>query len=236
MLSVGFNEGLLTPLWFLPCLMIAVILYSLIYFCVSKLTKKNGAMIGITFILSIIGYNTTLPRNISLAFILMFWFCVGNYCKIYDMFGFVQKYMEAFRGVILNILIFAGAIGIVLFSMTVREHWSDIEYYIPLGYLAILSGIVIVMQLSWGAMKIGKILPEIFAIIGQHTVVILALHITIFRIIDALQVILYKLSSTSIGLGNMYHNGAWIVLYPILGVTIPLMLSIGVQRIIEKYK
>lgn len=58
----------------------------------------------------------------------------------------------------------------------------------------------------------------------------------IFRIINALQVIFYKLSSTSTRLGNMYHNGAWIVLCPILGVTIPLMLSIGARRIIERYK
>lgn len=235
-IGIGFNEGLLTPLWFLPCLMIAIILYAVISLCLSKVAGRRLITLIITFVLSVVGYNVNLPRNINLALILMFWFNVGNCCKELGILNYLQQRMETYRGKVLACCIFIGAVGVIMISMNLREDWSDIRFYVPLGYFAIWSGVIVVMQLSWIIIKAGKLLPVFLAMVGQHTIAILALHITVFRFVDTMQVVLYDLPEMSIGLGNMYHNGAWIVLYPILGILIPLMLSIGVRKIIKSQR
>lgn len=114
---------------------------------------------------------------------------------------------------------------IIAFSANYRETWFDQEIFFPLAYLSIIGGIYLVILGSYVISKC-KMACRLFSRIGCHTVMILALHITCFRFVDAIQTYKYNLPRESIGMGNMYHNGLWTIVYPIVGIFIPLAIDV----------
>lgn len=224
---MGAIESLLTPLWFLPCLMISILVYTIMAYITLKITNNGYHVFILTasFVLSAIGYIVSLPRNLNLSFILLFWFSIGVYVREKDILVRIKSMIESKKkGKLLTIILTVVSCMIIAFSANYRETWFDQEIFFPLAYLSIIGGIYLVILGSYAISKC-KVACRVFSKIGCHTVMILALHITCFRLIDTIQVAVYDYPPDMRGMGTLYHNGIWIIIYPVAGILIPLTIS-----------
>lgn len=236
--SVSSNsEALVGSLWFLPCLMICVVLYAILTYTLSFI-GNNKCNVGVSFVLvlgaSLCGYYLELPRNIDLAFILMFWFWIGEKTKclggIRKLENTLLKQSKRTRSIL-----FVGAILICAalncWIMTLRASWREKVNYVVLAYFGILAGIFIIMLVSICVNAYSKKrVAGALEVIGKHTIVILAFHQTCFRMVDAIQALLTGKPIENIGMGDMYHNGVWIILYPVIGILLPLTIVFVIQK------
>lgn len=225
-LTMGSVEGLLTPLWFLPCLLFTIIIYTVLrYICFQLSHERKKASVWtclLSFVFSLVGYYIDLPRNINLALILLAWFALGDVISQYKIILAIEESLKGKRILIAAISTVCCAI-IVAWVSTLRETWSSTSF-LPLGYLAILVGGGGTLGCSLLIART-KYIAAVFEYMGRHTISILALHVTCFRLVDALQVALRGLPEEMRGMGTLYHNGMWIVLYPIIGIVMPLLLQ-----------
>lgn len=226
-LTMGSIESLL-PLWFLPCLMISILIYTMMLYITLKIVKNRFriVMLTATFVLSVIGYIVPLPRNADLSFILLFWFSVGVYVREKDILACIQSTIESNKMREKLVIIFLASVScmVIAFSANYRVNWFDEKFFLPLAYLSILGGIYLVILGSYAISKC-KVACRVFSKIGRHTVMILALHVTVFRLVDAIQVAVYDYPPEMRGMGKLYHNGIWIIMYPVAGIIIPLAIS-----------
>ncbi|MCI7442941.1 MAG: acyltransferase family protein [Clostridium sp.] len=223
-------DQLLGAFWFFGVLFLAEIIFVLTGNIIVKLVKNNqDIVIGIiSFIYFIIGailsiLNFSLPKRLHLIFIPIFFIYLG------------YLYRKCEEKIKYNVAIFIPFI-IILFMLTYKNikvemsanSYSNILMFIVGALLGIYCTFYISKLISGKCNYMKKF--TIYA--GKNTIIIMALHMLCFKIINLLQVILYKKSYDLISSWPiLYSNGGWWILYTIIGVLIPLIINYLLYKI-----
>lgn len=119
-------------------------------------------------------------------------------------------------------------LGAGAYYFPVQRPFSDINPFCSF-YIVIMAlmGISVVISISVWLKKI-YFLQRALSYVGEHTLVILGLHLIIFKLVSVCYVILYgyptKMISEYPVILDFAHEGGWII-YSFFGIATPLLLA-----------
>lgn len=217
-------DYLLGAFWFLYILFLAEMMFVLTGKVILKVIKKNqDVFIGIaSFIYLFIGVilsikEVNLPERLNLIFVPIFFIYLGYLYRIYE------------KSIKYNIKTFIACV-IILFILTYKNAKVEMAantFSNPIIFiLGALVGIYCVFYCSKLISMKNNYIKRFILYAGQNTIIIMALHLLSFKVINILQVIIYKKPIDLIAnLPILYSNGIWWILYTIVGVLIPLIIN-----------
>lgn len=217
-------DYLLGAFWFLPVLFLSEMIFVLTGKIIVKLIKNNqDIFIGITsFIYFIIGailsiLNLNLPKRLHLVFIPIFFIYLGYLYRKYE------------KNLKYNIVIFI-TFMIILFILTYKNMKVEMDINTYSNVLIFMVGALMGIYCAFYISKLISIkcnyIKKFTIYAGQNTIIIMALHMLSFKVVNLLQVIIYKKSYDLISSWPiLYSNRGWWILYTIIGVLIPLVIS-----------
>ena len=227
------NEQLSSATWFLRVLFINSILFSIIgYYCL-KIPYKNKNILKLIICLTlfIIGFifqvNEFNPIQIPVSFSTLILFYIGYIIKEKQWIKFlINKYNIIIYIIVLLIMNKIGSV-----SLEVNKYTNPIFLLITS-----LSGFIIIMNIAKYISKVQKLMI-IITYMGKNTIPILGFHFLAFKIITLVQIIilrkpLYYLAAYPV----LDSNGAWAILYLIVGVSLPLLFNYICIKIKKLYK
>ncbi|GKU27265.1 O-acetyltransferase [Clostridium folliculivorans] len=221
------TELLLAPFWFVTSLFIVNMLFCLISYCNRNFSFKESIRCITILVFFILGiYLTKMHINIKSSRYGSEIFNVSFVALLFFYIGFTYKKIEP--KVPMNILTSITAFGILY-------HNSKLNYFIDMrtnSYPSIsmfivnaLLGIYVMIYLSKEINRI-NFKFNLISYIGKNTLIILALHLTCFKLVGMLQIILYKLPFDNLNkFGVVAFIDNWWIAYTLVGVFIPLAIQ-----------
>lgn len=223
--------------WFIGALFYISIIYFLLFAAISKKKCKKiitsfilTALVFVLFLISLIIQKIVSPESTDI--VNCFWvehsvtFLYGlTFYSFGKLFSVAKKSMALSQWWVLLFIFILGA-GAHLFP--VRRPFSEISplfsfYIVIMG----LMGICVVISISAWLNNL-KYLRIVFSFVGEHTLVILGLHLICFKIISVCYVFLHgyptKMISQYPVIFDFAHRGGWII-YSFFGIATPLLLA-----------
>lgn len=230
MVTMTGHDQLLDGFWFLKQLLLASVANCLILFLLNRWRWKGKHLSLILFFLlcSIVSkfYNLGIPViwDLSLVFLSMSYFCTGCFYKkiehveTYSYF----KIILCFIVLLLFVLMYNDNLDMLYYS------YKSLFYY----FLISLCGIYMVFNIAFILEK--SILNSFLYYIGNNTMIILILHLSMFKIGNFAKILLYNLPISKIAdykIIREYNDYYWIF-YVIIGVFFSLLIG----KVIETLK
>lgn len=223
------------PAWFLQVLFLTEIFYNGLEFIFKKIFRNKfqiyfDILLFIIFVFSakftLAGYMDS-KYKINIVFLSMFLFHVGSKLKENDTY-----YSEYLNPMVICFISIA-----IIFIMnkldigTIRYVRGDIKSGIYL-FICSLSGWYLLYGISILVSQVDSSVRNIIIYIGRNTLPIMLLHLLAFKIVTALQILIYSEPWYMLGAFSVLHgsNGWWLV-YAIIGVVMPLIFTAVMKRI-----
>ena len=212
------NEQLLGGYWFLRSLFVGSIVgYAVIKYIKSPIS--GGVMLLLlTVILSLI--NKSIPyfyigaREIFAAL----FFVIGHAYKVSELTWHKKGYC-----------LLIGLVLITIGASLVRASLLDFDWWQVLPYtLMATSGILATFYLAQLMGKNKYIVKSILVYIGNNTLTILTWHFLSFKLVSLVIILMYQLPIARLAefpVITEYSIKGWFVLYFLVGVSVPLILS-----------
>lgn len=224
----GSGEELLGAGWFLQILFLISVGYLIINFIGKKFFKENVllfqfivsiVLLGIGFYCSKIGWSRFGLERAASFYCLYF---------IGVVFGKSNDKISTWNyKVFLPALIIS--FGLLKFLETIGTMELASNSYINPLFLILASflGWIFLYSLAYFIKKI-SLFRTIFATIGQHTLAVLILHFLAMKIVNAIAVAIDGVPAFCIAAFPNYNGevGLWWIIYTVVGVVIPVVLSI----------
>ncbi len=231
------NEPMAGASWFIRCLFGVIILWTTIDFILKKMfpNQIHILRLGIScFFMGIGNYlriqGIYLPWNLSTVFSVYILFYCGVYYKatidkIQNIFCFKRIYR------IIIIVLGAALLGMMNVLGKVELSMNQYDGVIFLLVTSLLGWIFLIEIAS--IFNNAKI-REVISIIGRNTLWILFLHFLVFKLVNALQVILYGLPLYRIAAyPALYTDKGWWIVYTIAGVFIPIYIKLIIRKVFK---
>lgn len=232
LLSGGTRMG--GALWFICILMKISILYLFFDFLIQLLFKNNLLIQGIiSVVLLSLGYFFHIKDISFLSLDKVF----SYYCLFY--LGFLVRTLNLGDLMIswqkrITIIIAAFFI-LFVFNHIGRIELADTDYTNPIFLIcASTVGWFFLYQISYFISKSEK-LTTLIAAIGKNTIAVVILHFLCFKIVSFIGLILEGSPNYLLACFPIYMNtGVWWVAYTIVGVAIPVSLSMLYKSVKQK--
>lgn len=219
------------------CILMKISLLYIFFDFILKLFFKNTLIIQgiISVLLLCVGFSFYLRGIAFLSFDKVF----SYYCLFY--LGFVLKKFnicERFDFWVSRLFLFT----VVFIVLIVCNHFgrielADTDYTNPIFLIITsLSGWMFLYELSYFISKTGRI-AEVFIVIGKNTIAVVILYFLCFKIVSFIGIIItdapeYVLACYPICM----KTGVWWAAYAIVGVGIPVLLSVIYKLIKQKVR
>ena len=227
------NEVLLSALWFIPMMLIAKILFCLLY---SKNVFNNRRINVITLGLTsgIIGYllainNGYFEYHIQTAILSIFFICIGILFKMDE--KRLNKYITSLSWMPSALLIF-----IILKIGNYRIDISNNDLINPIVFFGLsLLGIYFCLSLAKTISNL-KTTKKLFITLGENSFHIMALHLLIIKIIDITYAYIKGINDIKVisTFPYAFSNKLWII-YLILGTIIPVLIITPLKKFKREY-
>ncbi len=174
--NVFFLTNLNSPTWFLPALFLTMVLFELLF----RMTKGNERkmILGAVILLCFANlYHYMLPILLPWSFDAIAYFLLqfmwGYFMRKKDILNYVDQRKW--------ILLIMGCVFFVLAKCNGSVNYSIADYGISttMALYNALASSTLVMYVCY---KANKNIPNVFAIIGQHTMLLLCYHLFVFSI------------------------------------------------------
>lgn len=215
------KEQLLNPAWFIPALFTADLAYVFINYISNKISKENIKKICrcvLVLCVFILGYCTHFPAYTSTGLVGVLLIYLGNLAKKYET---IIKYN-------LKIAIICGLIVVALAPITHVGMMSN-TYTDPFSFIGgSLCGTYVILYISKKieSFKDKNLLKKFLVFFGKNTFIVLALHLTAFKLVTILEILLTKSDWIYLACYPVYIvNLKYSVLYVLVGTFIPLILK-----------
>lgn len=218
------HEQLIKSFWFLKQLLISAIIVSTIIYINKKFLQYKHALSVIFFILILITiftklYNLTLPAiwDISLVFMSSSFYLSGYLCKKYNI---IEKLRNTYSTIFLITVL---GCGLHFLPWTNMLEYTGITC-IPF-FATAYSGTFIIILISQKIEHYSIKYPLYY--LGRNTLVILALHMLCFKIVNLIKIELYDMPIHRLAEFQIIyeHNTFFWIIYTIIGITVPLTID-----------
>lgn len=225
------HEQLLDPFWFLKELFLASILICLLTFVFKKVESKFKDVA--IWILLIVMAVITKPCELGLPVI---WNLSLMFLSAFFVFsGYLYSKIEKtdYYSVLGGVLSFAFlCCAVLVWNDSLDMLWYNAEsvlFFIPSAFIGIFMTFTIAYLLEPYSIK------KIFYYLGKNTMIILVLHLLVFKFVSFLKIYVFGLSMERLSeKGTIIDNNEifWFV-YFLMGILIPLLYS-ELSRLIKK--
>lgn len=214
------NEQLLGGLWFLRTLFIASIIGVLLMSYIRSINRRLLILFFVGIICALCGvYDFKVFIHLKIVFLALFMYIVG--------FLYKQHYENRISRGKWNVF-FAGSsvlIASLFFPLTYADFTLQTSFY----YFAIaILGIFFTINMSYFLSKKQFFGKRFLVFIGNHTLIILALHFLAFKLISLIIIWYYNLNLIELSrfpVIPLLYKGIWWMVYSIGGVLFPLVIS-----------
>ncbi len=225
---------LLGATWFIPVLLFTSVIYDLLYRLTRKLDfeqeyKTDIVLTIVALACLIVGIKMSLPYRGSVILRSVFFFQLGQ---------LIRKYLNNKKyDLILGIILMSTVSIIAIFNTT--SYLNNTYTSVPLFVLAAIGGSIGVSMLCrWAESQINIEKLKIVLYIGMNTKGPLIWQFVAFKIVTAVQILIYGLSWSKIldfPVIYEYAHGIWILLDVIIGLFFSTWIYKIVNRPVEKY-
>lgn len=219
-------EAMLRPFWFLKTLLLASISTATLAFLCYRFRKYLCTEFQLLFILLL----TLLIKYINTHIPVIGDLSIVSFGIAYILSGFIyRKHEHLFpTNYLFLIIVFSiVVIGSVCFVGTIDMRYTTLQNIIPYYSLSIL-GIILTIKFS---VKLNDNLPNniknALYYIGNHTMVIFALHLLAFKLGNLAKIWIYDMPIERLSDHTIiadFNDIFWII-YVLLGIAIPLLLN-----------
>ena len=232
----GYEE-LLGGFWFIRALFLSSLLIVVFSFLLRKIPKYKHELMCLIFLLLTILIrryfnNEELWRDISMGIFGALFFMFGNLLKQY---GNIWKNKYVLATCSLTFLL-----SLLYFSDVVKME-CGYNKVIPYA-IAAISGILVVLFVSYVLEKKASLINPVMYYIGNHTLLILALHFLCFRLVSVVLFFIYNIDFVHVAEHPVIQDidtsigSWWWMLYAFAGISIPLLLKYGIDSLISKVR
>lgn len=237
--SLGMNQGstLSGAFWFFKIMLLLLITYGVIDYLLKKIPHIRTKTLLFHSIISVIflgmGYYCQLKGLVLYGFdkVLSYYilFHLGRLFK-----EKVHIELNHFKRLIVIVL----SITVLIICRRFGEIDLDINQYVNPGFLLITScaGWFLVYEISYYLAK-PQWLQKLLTIIGTNTIAVMVFHFVCFKIVTYIQIQIYNLPPSAISAFPVLYNlPFWWIAYAIVGLVIPVGLSLLYKRLIPHRK
>lgn len=232
----GYDE-LLGGFWFIRALFLSSLSIVVFSILLRKVPMYNHELMCLIFLLLTVLIrrylnNTELWSDMSMGTFGALFFIVGNLQKQYGNI-WKNKYVLATCSLTLMLSMF-------YFGDVVKME-CGYNKVIPYA-IAAISGILAVLFFSYALEKKASLICPVMYYIGNHTLLILALHFLCFRLVSVVLVFIYNIDFVHVAEHPVIQNidtsigSWWWMLYAFAGISIPLLLKYGIDSLISKVR
>ena len=220
--SIMATGELLTPaLWFLKVLFILSISFCIGSYIIDKITKKYFELTRgcICFLCLLFGYYLYI-QNFN-------FYQIGTIFSTTILFYLGILYKNFQNKININLLTFLLSFGILILCLD----FNKTKFFIANNYynnpiwliLASISGFFFILYIS-KVLSNNLFCSKLLSYIGQHTIIILCMHILFFKIITYLQVLIYNQPDYMLAaFPTLFNQNGWWIAYGIVGIAGPLI-------------
>ncbi len=245
--SILFSGGgnLSGTIWFLRTMFFA----SLIYMLIDRITKGNKNAValrwGIVLFSLLIGYGAYyfhIPGNQYFnSFTVLFMYEFGRDIRKYEIRFLYPGHTKQYPVIVNIVLIICSGVALWGLSIFVQNKLNKNVISQPIGLvIGTVLGWIFVVAISNILMKL--ILKKFLVYLGQHTLPVMLLHFSSFKLVTLFQIIIYHEEMTKLSsFPCLYTDNCWWIAYTVVGVLIPLLLymayyvvKIPIQRAYSK--
>ena len=227
-------EDLLGGFWFIRSLLISSIIISISSLLYKKYNDKRYLVFSLLYIIITILVRKYCPkdelyRDIALGTLGAFFYVTGYfYRKVADVISYKSTFFCS-----VSLLLFIN--WLYPEGITMNCTYNHVLPYLLSGVV----GTIVVLCLSKMLENFSTSIKRILYYIGNHTMIILALHFISFKIVSLAIVLVYGISFAHVAEHpvineNMPFCSIWWVIYSIIGVMVPLILIRCWEYIREK--
>lgn len=224
--------------WFLKILFMVSIFYLIFDFLLKKVSKKHLflSQFIVSIILLLLGYICSIyeirARGIAQVASVYILYFVGYALSLYK-----DKYINWNCGKWIFITIISFGV-LLIFNYMGSVALDQNSYENPLFLLGTsISGWMFLYGVACFIKRI-KVFKKIMIIIGKNTLPIMVLHFLSFKIVDAIGVRYYGMPSFCLAAFPTLcgEKGLWWIAYTLVGVGIPLILSVLYHRCFDNMR
>lgn len=206
---MGFN----LPIWFLPSLLCAEILfYSIYHYCKKYVLIAGMLLFGLGMLIKAMDF-PRLPYGLDVSLYAVIFIYIGHLVRKKD---FIHRYflpLNAWFKIMLLLVAIVITIYISQVNGSVLMYSCEFHNYF-LFFIGALTGIT-------GILSISLMIPPlaVFNFYGRNTIIILAFHLMTFSIIKGIQVFLFKIpleTTEAWEINILYVVGGFILLAPVI--------------------
>lgn len=232
----GYDE-LLGGFWFIRALFLSSLSIVVFSILLRKVPMYNHELMCLIFLLLTVLIrrylnNTELWSDMSMGTFGALFFIVGN---LQNQYGNIwkNKYVLATCSLTLMLSMF-------YFGDVVKME-CGYNKVIPYA-IAAISGILAVLFFSYALEKKASLICPVMYYIGNHTLLILALHFLCFRLVSVVLVFIYNIDFVHVAEHPVIQDidtsigSWWWMLYAFAGISIPLLLKYGIDSLISKVR
>lgn len=227
--SMNEHEQLLRSFWFLKQLFISSIIVSSTIYLTNRFTHNKYAQpfiligfVGLTVISKYYRWSLPAVWDISLISMSSTFYLSGYIFRKYDILAKVNNLTSSILFLTLSI------IGIIILPWTNMLEYTIIT--VTPFFIVAFSGTILVLNLS-------QILETynaryVLYYLGQNTMAIFALHMLCFKLGNLIKIAIYNMPIYRLAEFQIIyeHNSIFWVVYTIIGICIPLVISLAMRR------
>ena len=241
----GYDEFLCGAFWFFRGLLVASILYLVLFklgvrlwACICKTAPTQKALqlwipIGVCVVaLLLSGWKTY--ENLKVYTLVQ-----GGYRDLMGLFfygvGFLfRQWQQRYKPSWWNTMQFFVTVWYFSVYATANMNWrSTFEQFLSLPIPAICGFLMTYNIATWIDRHEGKV-KDVLVYVGNHTLPVFVFHIVSYKVVSILKILYYDLDWAQIGCHMVIHDHSaddcfWL-LYALAGVAIPLSVNYGIER------
>lgn len=236
LLTMHDYEEILGGFWFIRALFITSVFIAVFSLLLRTCSKNKFELLCLLFLLLTILIRRIVPdpefwRDVSMGTLGAFFYMSGYLLMRY------KSYWQSFYGALLCCFILFLSYFYFKNGISMGCGYNKV---LPFSISAV-SGTLFTLYISNAVESRLQIIKRILYYIGNHTLVILALHFLSFRLVSYFIVLLLGVDVVHVAEHpvikdvNISHS-CWWMLYSVIGIALPLLLNWLWQIVIDKYK
>ena len=213
------HDQLADPFWFFKQLLLSSIWVLLIMYAVRRINSKikNFVILTLLLLLTMIskfyGWGLPVIWNMSIMFLSSSFFFVGYLYGKYEI-----KSIDLYVGVVAMLVVI---LGVYIYDDYLDMLWFNFKNVLLFFVLALIG---ILMTLSFSQLFEKTPCRHVLYYIGNHTMIILVLHLFVFKFVNLLKIVVFQLPFERISDFKVIteNNELFWPVYFVLGVSLPL--------------
>ena len=222
------HDQLADPFWFFKQLLLSSVLVFLVVYAIRRINSrfKNVITLVILLTLTVIskyyGWGLPIIWNLSIVFLSASFFFVGYVYRNYEL-----KSIKLYAGVIAMLVVIIGVYIYDDYLDMLWYSWDNVVLYV------VLASIGVLMTLAFSQLLERTPIRHVLYYIGNHTMIILVLHLLVFKLVNLLKIVVYQLPIERLADFKVIpeNNEFFWFVYFVCGVSVPLVFEWATSKV-----